>query len=113
MHDRRVRMIRGLGILVMLALLAGASGVAGPPIYRHWWRPRSPSEGLARATVRRADLRVSLRAGGWVESARKTMIVCELERLAMSVRGNAMAVGGSTVILDLLPEGTEVHRDDV
>ena len=45
------------------------------------------------ATYRRADVRVSLKAGGRVECAHKTMITCELERLQFASQGHSVQVG--------------------
>ncbi len=55
--------------------------------------------------VRRADLRVVLRAGGQVESSLRTVIRCELE--------NPGDRRSATTILDLLPEGSIVSKGDV
>ena len=75
--------------------------------------PQRPiREDLARVLVRRADVNLSLKAGGRVESSQRTVIECQLESLAYSNEGRMLSATGSRV-LELIDEGTRVHRDDV
>jgi HlyD family secretion protein len=52
-------------------------------------------------------------ATGRVESAKRTIIECELENIAVGVRGQRLAAGGASVLLSVIPEGTLVKRGDV
>jgi HlyD family secretion protein len=63
--------------------------------------------------VRRADLRPTLRAGGRVESGKRTIIECQLENFSVGVRGQRLGAGGASVLLKLIPEGTIVKRGEV
>jgi HlyD family secretion protein len=76
-------------------------------------RPSAAWGALPRAVVRRADVDVSLTAGGRVESAVKTLIECELESLHISTEGRSATVGGSAAILELVADGADVHEGDV
>ena len=98
--------------MVMTALLASTAvlAVAG-------WSLRSDPQrlvrdDLARVRVRRADVNLSLKAGGRVESSQRTVIECQLESLAYSNEGRILSAAGSRV-LELVDEGTQVHRNDV
>lgn len=63
--------------------------------------------------VRRADLFPMLKAGGRIESGKRTIIVCQLERLSVGVRGQGVSAGGASVLLKVIPEGSRVKRGDV
>ena len=84
-----------------------------------WWgwarlsARKPPNQQFAVTDVRRADLFPMVRAGGRVESGKKTIIECRLERFAVGVRGQAASAGGASVLLKLTPEGTRVKRGDV
>ena len=108
--------IRGkLGGLALGGVLLAGAG----PATRYFgpegglWRTTSRLEGLRVAEVGRGDVAVKVTAGGQVESAKDTVVTCELENLQFSSRGQTLAAGGSSTILDLVPEGTTVRRDDV
>jgi HlyD family secretion protein len=94
--------------LVMLAVLAFDFG-------RRRWQAHGRLD-LARvpkAIVHRADLHVTLKAGGQVESAKKTLIECELENLQYSNHGLVLSAGGASTILELVADGTMVHEGDL
>ena len=73
----------------------------------------SPAERYFTTGVRRADLFPTLTASGRVESSKRTIIECELENVAVGVRGQRLAAGGASVLLSVVPEGTTVKRGDV
>jgi HlyD family secretion protein len=64
-------------------------------------------------SVRRADLFPKLTASGRVESSKRTIIECDLENVAVGVRGQRLAAGGAAILLSVVPEGTTVKRGDV
>ena len=41
------------------------------------------------------------------------MIECELENVAVGIRGQRVSAGGASVLLSVVPEGTTVKRGDV
>ncbi len=63
--------------------------------------------------VRRADLHPTLKAGGQLESAKRTIIECRLENFSAGVQGQRIYAGGSSVLLQIIPEGTVVKKGDV
>jgi HlyD family secretion protein len=73
----------------------------------------SPVERYLTTSVRRADLFPTLTASGRVESSKRTVIECDLENVAVGVRGQRLAAGGAAVLLSVVPEGTTVKRGDV
>ncbi len=48
-----------------------------------------------------------------MESTKRTIIECDLENVAVGVRGQRLAAGGAAVLLSVIPEGTTVKRGDV
>jgi HlyD family secretion protein len=94
------------GAAAALALAAGLAAVR--PLKTPLSRPR----GLPAAVARRADLDAGVTAAGWLESAEITIIRCELERLAAGA-GSGAPVGGSSTIIELIPEGTTARRGDL
>jgi HlyD family secretion protein len=77
-------------------------------------RARKPgSERYLAADVRRADLCPTVTASGRVESAKRTIIECQLENIAIGVRGQRLSGGGASVLLSVIPEGSAVKRGDV
>ncbi len=63
--------------------------------------------------VRRADLFPTVTASGRVESSKRTVIECELENIAIGVRGQRLASGGASILLSVIPEGSVVKHGDV
>ena len=96
------------------ALAAAAVGSAWsflPGSTRGW--NRLEADNIRTAAVGRSDLTVWITAGGQVESAKETVVTCELENLQFSSKGQSLFAGGSTTILTLLAEGSTVRSDDV
>lgn len=93
--------------------LAFTSGVAAALALPSWQRSRAALEGLPRVAVRRTDLKSSVLTGGLVESAHQTVVSCELENLQFRSQGHAINVGGSSIILSLVPDGTTVKKGEV
>ncbi len=98
--------------IVMAALLASAAILASACLYFRSGSKSTMRDDLARVRVRRADVNLSLKAGGRVESSQRTVIECQLESLAFSNEGRTLSTTGSRV-LELVDEGTQVRRDDV
>jgi HlyD family secretion protein len=73
----------------------------------------SPAERYFTTGVRRADLFPTFTASGRVESSKRTVIECDLENVAVGVRGQRLDAGGASVLLSVVPEGTTVKRGDV
>jgi HlyD family secretion protein len=82
-----------------------------------WWcrlhGRKPPSERYRIADVRRADLFPTRTASGRVESAKRTVIECQLERIAIGVRSRRLDAGGASILLKVIPEGSLVKRGDV
>jgi HlyD family secretion protein len=94
-------------------VLVVASAAAGPRL-KELFSPRTaPLEKLATVPVRRTDMHVTLTTGGKVESSERTLIECELERLELSVKGQAMVGGGASTVLSVVPDGTMVKAGEV
>ncbi len=107
--SRRYRDLRRLLALICATSLVGALGFG-----RTYWRTRpSSSERYVTAGVRRADLFPKLTASGRVESSIRTVIECQLENIAVGVRGQRLEAGGASVLLSVIPEGSSVKRGDV
>ncbi len=99
-----------LGPWVLLAAAIGGSTTAA---FDSFLQRHSPPASHRVATVRREDLSATLVAGGRVESGNKTLIECELEQLEVRSGGSSLSTNGSSIILDVLPEGTDVKKGDV
>jgi HlyD family secretion protein len=104
---RRLFTLRNLMIGVASAGILGGAGIVV-------WKQRATGlPHFATAQVHRQTLEVKLRAGGKVDSTKKTLIECELQRLSYSANGNRLSAGGASTILEVLPDGTNVHKDDI
>ena len=66
---------------------------------------RRPGERYDTVDVRRADLYPTRIASGRLESGKRTIIECQLENIAVGVRGQTLAAGGASVLLRVIPEG--------
>ena len=69
--------------------------------------------GISRPACDEPTFSRQLTASGRVESSKRTVIECELENIAVGVRGQRLAAGGASVLLSVIPEGTTVKRGDV
>jgi HlyD family secretion protein len=108
--DPRPRSWAGPLIVIVLAILALGGFALG------WNRlhARKPlAERYAVTNVRRADLQPIIKAGGTVQSGKQTIVECRLENLSVRVRGQALSAGGASILIQLIPEGTEVKKGDV
>lgn len=113
LRSRRVGWFYGLaGVGVVLVLVLAALG-AVPSRFGSLWRGEPARAGAATAPVRRTDLTVNMRAGGRVDSSKRTVIECELEAMAVGVQGQALSGGGASTLLSIVPDGSEVKRGDV
>lgn len=97
-----------VGVALGLAALAASAWSWARPA----GRPAAP-EGLRVAAVKRADVRTSLTLGGTVESASRTLIESEAERMAFGNGGQSFQASGNLTILYLAPEGSEVRKGDI
>ncbi|MGO9466579.1 MAG: efflux RND transporter periplasmic adaptor subunit [Isosphaeraceae bacterium] len=93
--------------LLGFALLAGA--VFG------WmeWHDRKLADRYLVGDVRRTDLFPILSASGRIESGHRTVIKCELENVTVGVRGQRVMAGGASILLSVIPEGSQVKQGDV
>jgi HlyD family secretion protein len=105
---RRTRLAYSI-LLFGLGLALAFGGAVG---WAHW-RARRPLEQYLIGDVRRADLFPMLTATGRLESGKRTVIKCELENIAVGVRGQRLIAGGAAILLSVVPEGTQVKRGDV
>ena len=112
--QRRVKYIsiKALCVIACLCCAVTAAGVWAMA------RPRTHArEALARkylmSEVRRADLFPTLKASGRVESVKRTVIECDLENVAVGVRGQRLTSGGAAILLSVIPEGSTVKQGDV
>jgi HlyD family secretion protein len=110
-NDRRALSRVGSVILGLLTMSLIVGGIAFA--WSRWNSRKPPQERYAVTDVRRADLHPIVRAGGRIESARRTIIECQLENISVGVQGNRLAAGGASVLLKLIPEGTLVKQGDV
>ena len=112
--QKRARFIgsrnRAVFLIVFCAVLATGA------IALLWARTRSrvsPTERYFTTGVKRTDLFPTVTASGRVESSKRTIIACDLENVAVGVRGQGVSAGGASVLLSVIPEGTTVKRGDV
>ena len=98
---------------VLLTILVGVSVPGIMPSLISRFRVKPSQSHLQTRKVERADLDVTLIAGGRIDSSERTIIECQLEQLGISVRGYGYSAGGSSTILKLLPEGSDVKKGDI
>jgi HlyD family secretion protein len=99
--------------MILVLVLAMAAGGVWLFFHQRKLLARTKLEQLAHAEVRRGDMVLTLTTPGWVESTAKTNIECELENLAVSSSHGQMITTGAATILEIVPDGTVVHKDDV
>jgi HlyD family secretion protein len=73
-----------------------------------WFDRRPISERYALQRVVRTDLYPILNAPGRLESSKRTLIKCQVETMS-----GVSAMGGSSTLLTVIPEGTPVKKGDV
>jgi HlyD family secretion protein len=83
-------------IAAAVAVLGAAGWVGGRMA---GWFDRGPALALEGATVQRGPLRISVTASGHLKAADSVLLKSEVE--------------GRTTILSLVPEGTQVRKDDI
>lgn len=99
---------------VLAAGLLAMIGVAGALVWRlGGLEGKDAISLLPRTAARRADLHVTLRAGGQVASASNIEIECELESVSVNSEGRSFSARGASTIIELLPEGSSVKKGDV
>ena len=107
--SRRSRsLVRLTVVFCMLAMVAGV-GFGWALLHKH----RSHDERYITQGVQRADLFPTRLASGRVESGKRTIIECQLENIAVGVRGQRLTSAGASVLLSVIPEGSVVKRGDV
>ncbi len=111
MSRNAFRKMRGWMIFILLGSVAGVAAYAAKT---SWDLQKSHAYlDIPRIPVGRTDLHVTLVAGGEVDSAQKTLIECELESLSLMSEGRTLTTRGSSQIIELTPEGTQVKEGDV
>ena len=112
MGQRRISWPSRLPAVMLVTLGTVATvGLAYATTGRHGSRP--PAEKYALADVQRTDLYPALTASGRIESSQRTVVQCELENITIGVLGERLYAGGSSVLLDIIPDGSMVHKGDV
>jgi HlyD family secretion protein len=109
----RYRWSFGLSSASVIVSLALGSALALPRLKGRFPRDGSPPAKVITTPVRRGDVNVTLTSGGRVESVKRTLIECELQRLEVGVRGQSMAGGGASTILTVVPDGATVKKGEV
>ncbi|WP_337173343.1 efflux RND transporter periplasmic adaptor subunit [Paludisphaera sp.] len=101
--------------MIAIAAAAGASLWAYSASYGLPGRGRQMNLGekYQVAPVSRTVLEGSLTTQGRLESSKRTVIECELERVTIGVAGRALAGGGSSILLTVIPDGSAVKQGDV
>jgi len=90
-----------------------AVGVVSAAQVRPWLAAQWSNEPPAYATVRRSDLNVTVKSFGVVQCSSDIVIKCELEKLGAGGVSNAASRAAASVILTLIPEGSNVKKGDV
>ncbi len=103
--------------LMMIAIVAAVGATiqlaSNPPKGWRWRTPRPLIEKYRFAPVSRTVLAGSLTAHGELQSAKRTVIECELENITMGVKGQTLAAGGASTLLYVIPGGTIVKEGEV
>lgn len=94
------------------AALALAAAGLGLGAYRASLRRGLP-EDLPTAVVRRAGVRARVVEDGEVESAEKTTVECKLEAVRFRNNGRELQANGSSMIIELIPQGALVEKGEV
>ena len=115
MHERaKYRRARLLRPLILLVLFCALFTIGTFALFGFRSHSRMPAADRYFITgVKRADLFPTLTASGRIESSKRTIIECELQNIAVGVRGQRIAAGGASMLLSVIPEGSTVKRGDV
>jgi HlyD family secretion protein len=108
-NSRTRRFFSRSTLCVIAIAVAGGVGFG----WMRYHRRRPPSEHYATTGVRRANLYPTLMASGRVESAKRTVIECQLENVAVGVRGQRLSAGGASTLISVVPDGTIVKRGEI
>jgi HlyD family secretion protein len=111
--QERAKFIGTRARCVLLVLACAGFGTGAAITWARWHTRVSPTERYFTTGVKRTDLFPTLTASGRVESSKRTVIECDLENVAVGVRGQGVTAGGASVLLSVVPEGTTVKRGDV
>jgi HlyD family secretion protein len=99
----------GLVPLAAIALITASSAYYLIPKLK----ARPTWDDLPRAMVRRASFDICLTTSGVAQSSQQTVVKCQLENLRVRSRGGAFYAGGASTILEMVPNGITVKKDDV
>jgi HlyD family secretion protein len=113
MGERRRSRARGIRRRLVVLILSSVAVAGAAWAWMRSHEPIAPGERYDTVNVRRADLFPTRSASGRVESSKRTIIECQLENIAVGVRGQSLAAGGASVLLTVIPEGTSVKQGDV
>jgi HlyD family secretion protein len=106
---RRSNLLGRLAVTLALLAVSALSVFA----WVRWSARRPAGERYELVGVHRADLLPILTASGRVESSKRTVIECTLERIGVGVQGRGIATSGAATLLTLVPEGTMVRQGDL
>ncbi len=112
---QRRQQSRSVPQFVWLILFVSAIASVGGLVFG-WSRyhgRKSPAGRYTVTDVRRANLYPTLIASGRVESSKKTVIECQLENVAVGVRGQRIMAGGASTLISVVADGTIVKKGDV
>lgn len=97
---------------LLIGLVPVTLVLARDPVIATLRNPGTAIKALQTVQVQRTDLAGDVLVAGRVASTQSTEIRCQLERLSGS--GSMAAVsGGSSTILSLVPDGTDVHKGEI
>ncbi len=99
-----------------LAGLLLVAAIVGAGVLHLTLRSRGQGAGLAHletVTVRPAPIAATVLSMGEVDSSHKTLIECELEALSFRNAGYSIESSGSSMIIELVDEGTVVYQGQV
>ncbi|CAN5899754.1 efflux RND transporter periplasmic adaptor subunit [soil metagenome] len=109
----RTRRFPWIGSLVVLIGAAGGLGLLFSSVGRSNVSAVA-LEDLQSSPVRRADLSMSLRTGGRIDSSQMTIIECQLDRIRDRIAsGSRISTSGYASILSLIPDGSMVKEGDL
>ena len=112
--SKRTNSQRSSSLFRLTALVCTIAAVAVVAFgWTRWHNRRSLHDGYIVQGVQRSDLFPIRLASGRLESGKRTIIECQLENIAVGVRGQRLTASGASVLLSAIPEGSVVKRGDV